>query len=1729
MSTTIDNKVVEMRFDNKHFESNVSTTLSSLEKLKQSLNLSGATKGLEGVQAAAKNVDMSGLGNAVETVRTRFSALQVMAVTTLANITNSAVNTGKRMISALTIDPIKTGFQEYETQMGAIQTILANTKHEGTNLKDVNGALDELNTYADKTIYNFTEMTRNIGTFTAAGVKLDTSVSSIKGIANLAAISGSTSQQASTAMYQLSQALAAGRVSLMDWNSVVNAGMGGKVFQDALKRTAENQGKNVDEMIKKYGSFRESLTKGEWLTAEVLTETLTQLSGAYSEADLIAQGYTKKQAKEILELANTAVDAATEVKTATQLFDTLKESAQSGWAQTWRILVGDFEEAKKLLTGISESVGGMIGKMSEARNNLLQGWKDMGGRQVLIDGLYNVFQGLLSILKPIGEAFREVFPPMTAKQLLKFTEGFKKLTESFKISDGAADKLKRTFKGIFSIFDIFGKVLSAVAKGIGSLFTSGGVSGVLELILSVTAAIGDIFTAINNGFSGKGLSGMFTGISEVISGLVHGLTGFGDAVSGIGKVVSDVVGGIVDAFKTAFTWITDNVSMGDVFAGLAGGGIFMAGKKLSGLFENLSGLMDKGLLGLIFGGGDKDNDVVKFRDVLGSVKETLGAFTSGIKIGSLVAIAGAIAILSGALKNISTLNVTDIMKSLTAIGIMFAMLTTSFKSITKSLDLFGGKGTIKAGIALMMMAKAIDILADAMKEMSGLSFGEIVKGLVGIGGGMAALALGLKAINGVKIKVTTILAIGALASALKTIGETLIDLSAMSWGEIGRGITAMAGSLAVFIGAIKILEKAGGFKSLVGSVSLVIAAKSLGDIADALSELGGLTWDEIGRGLTAMGGALTELSVITGLLGKLAGFSGLLGAMTIATAANALGDIASALGEMGMLSWREIGRGLTAMGGALTELAVITGLLGKLAGVSGLVGAVALVVTVQALGDIADAFQKFVGLTWDEIKMGLVGMGGALAEVGIITGLLGKLAGFSGLLGAGSILIVVQSLGDIADALKKFGSMTWDEIKRGLTGMGLALTEVAVITGTLGALAGLSSLVGAGSILLAVQGLGDIADALKKFGEMSWDEIGRGLTAMGAALGEIALGGVLNTFSIIGSMSISKVAEPLGILADSVKKWSGVKVPEHLGFQLMALADGVTAFTFGGFGASAIAEVAAPLGVMAGSVKKWADVIVPENLGSQLESLAKGVKKFTFGGMGASAISEVAAPLGTLAGSVKKWTGVAIPDTLGTQLESLADGVKSFSWAFMGAWSIDTLAGPLGTLASSVKKWNGVTIPENLGDQLDKLASGVKSFSWAFMGSWSISSLAGPLGKLASSVKKWSGVKVPKGLGGQLKSLANAVKSFSGISDINSATKGLSSIAGSITKLSNVKIKTIASGLNSFSDSLTKLGSASGSISGLGSALTSNIVKPLNNLGPKVKGAGTKIVSSLASGIKSSSAVKTAANNIVNTASKSVDSKSSNFKNAGVKLVSSLAKGIESKKSSVKNASISGVKSGLTAVKGYRDDFRSAGASIAQGLANGMNSMKREIANAADEMARSAEKATKARLQINSPSKRFIPIGAGIPEGLIVGMTSLGGAIKRAAISMGNGAVDNTKKAISRIADVVGSDVDTQPTIRPVLDLSDVRSGAGAINGMFGMTPSIDVLSNIGAVSSMMNSRIQNGGNGDVISAINKLGKTLGNIGGNTYNVNGVTYDDGTNVSNAVQELVRAARVGRRA
>ena len=360
MSTTIDHKVVEMRFDNKHFEQHARESMSTLDKLKAKLNFKDSSKSLQNLNSSANKVNMNGLTSALDSCHSRFSALEVMGVTALANITNSAVNAGKRIISSLTIDPIKTGFNEYELKMDSIKTILAST---GESIEKVNEYLNELNEYSDQTIYSFADMTQNIGKFTNAGVKLEDAVMAIKGISNEAAVSGANANEASRAMYNFAQALSAGYVKLIDWKSIENANMATVEFKQQLIESALAIGtltEASDGMYETIGgtvisatkNFNESL-QDQWMTTDVLVDTL------------------KKYADNSTDIGKKAFAAAQDVTKFSQVLDILKETAQSGWARTWEIIFGNIEQAKAVFTPLTNFFSKIIDSMSDFRNAIL--------------------------------------------------------------------------------------------------------------------------------------------------------------------------------------------------------------------------------------------------------------------------------------------------------------------------------------------------------------------------------------------------------------------------------------------------------------------------------------------------------------------------------------------------------------------------------------------------------------------------------------------------------------------------------------------------------------------------------------------------------------------------------------------------------------------------------------------------------------------------------------------------------------------------------------------------------------------------------------------------------------------------------------------------------------------------------------------------------------------------------------------------------------------------------------------------------------------------------------------------------------------------------------------------------------------------------------------------------------------------------------------------------------
>ena len=868
MSKEVDERIVSMEFDNKNFEANVRESMSTIEKLKSALKFKGAEKGLQAVEKASNKVNFSGLNSAVDQIGVRFSAMQVVATTALANITNAAVNAGKQLVNSLTVQPITSGFQEYETQIGSIQTILSNTRWQNTSLEQVNSALDQLNDYADQTIYNFTEMTRNIGTFTAAGVGLDQSVSAIKGIANLAAVSGSSSQQASTAMYQLSQALAAGRVSLMDWNSVVNAGMGGKVFQDALIRTSEIMGTGAKQAIETYGTFRESLTKGQWLTTDVLTETLKQISGAYTEAELVSQGYTQEQAAEIVALADDATNAATKVRTFTQLMDTTMEALGSGWTNTWEILIGDFDEATEFWSGISSVINDAVGRSADARNQMLQQWVDMGGRQNILDGLVAALDGLNNIVTPIKEAFSEIFPPVTAQTLLDISTGFENLMVKFRdFSAGAAPVVKDVFTAIFSVLKSIGSIIGSVASGIGEFFgvisSSGGdigriisqlagfVTGAANAVTESGALTG-VLTVLGNAFGNV--------LNAITSLLTGGVDKLGSMFSGVGDILSGAAGIIVDAVHNISSGIGDilgTADFGSIIDVFNSGMLATLITSVKGWFDSLTGGVEESTGGLI----DSIKDMVggvseNVTGVLDSVRGSLETWQTNIKTDILLKIAVAVVALVAAITVLASIDPDRLTDALGALTVLFTELIgamTLFTKLNTNMEQLTGVATMIA------MAVAIAVLAGVMKSLSDLNADQIENGMVAIAGLATVMVAVSKALSdGGNISEGAVQLI-LMAAAIKVLASAVIDMAALDWESIAKGLV----SVGVLMGEVSIFSnnvKAEGIGKV--SVAMVLMAAAMKILASAVYDFGTMDIGTIVTGLSTIGASMAIFAVL---------------------------------------------------------------------------------------------------------------------------------------------------------------------------------------------------------------------------------------------------------------------------------------------------------------------------------------------------------------------------------------------------------------------------------------------------------------------------------------------------------------------------------------------------------------------------------------------------------------------------------------------------------------------------------------------------------------------------------------------------------------------------------------------------------------------------------------------------------------------------------------------------
>ena len=1279
MSTTVDSRVVEMRFDNKQFESNVQTSMSTIDKLKQKLNLSGAAKGLDNLDKASKNVDMNGLSRGVESVTAKFSALQVMGMTALANITNSAVNLGKRMVSALTTTPITDGLKEYELQINSVQTIMANT---GENVKTVNAALDELNNYADLTIYNFAEMTQNAGTFTAALGKgsLDKAMISIKGIGNWAAYAGANASDMSRATFQLGQALAQGSVRLQDWMSIEHtSGMAGQNFQNAFKETAKSVGIDVDSLIEKNGSFRESLKEG-WLSTDVFMKTMEKFANDKS-----------------------MTDAATKVKTFSQLIGTVGEALGTGWATTWRIIIGDFEEAKSLWTGVNDVISGFINKMSDARNNLLEsalgkgftslsdkimkivepvkktsetikksvdtvsklgnvvdkvilgkfgngedrfkaltkagqnyyrvqnkvnetlgnsfrytkkqiasqdkilgiknkvttktkeesketdnltraqkmqilnltqlseaqlkskGYTDkqiasinelketakklgipidefilnidkLNGRLLLINSFKNIGQSIVKVFKAIGDGWQEVIDPMSADDLFNIIAAFHKFTRSLIMTDETADKLKRTFKGVFALLDI----ITTITGG-GLKLTLKGISAVLNIfglsLLDVTAIAGDFIISIRDFlFSNNLITSSFKVLASGVKMVVSLFEKLIDTISELPQVqkffkeienidLTEVGNNILEGLKNG---LKDGVHTIPSILIEIGKGILDAIKGILGIHSPSTKMYEIGLnviQGLVNGIKDGLGKIIDISKIIASklyetvndvdwnkvfvVASTIGLGLVVKRIGDILdkfaspfeGLGSVLESASGVIEA-STKNVQRILKNTSKV----------IKSFSKVLN---AKAWQMKASALKDMAISIAILAAAVYVLAQLDVAQLAKGVVVIGL-LAVILVGLavamnkfasseialeKSNRGFSVKglKTSLISIGI---AILLIATTAKMLGGMNPDEMKQGFIGLAGVVA----AIAVVFAAFG---------TFVKGKSAQNI------------DKAGKMIKKMATAMLLMAIVVKLVGMLSPEEmkkGVAFAVCFVAFVAALTKITSIGGK----SVDKLGGMMIKMAFAMTLMVGVVKLAGHLSAEEMLKGAAFAAAFVLFVYGIKKAVSADRGTGMTKLSALLLSVSFAMTLMMGVVKLAGQLSAsemLKGVVFAGAFVLFVKAL---VNSVKMDSGSSIAKVSGLLLSMSvsmLLMVGVMKLVGMLSAseiIKGTAAVVAFGALMIAM------IKAVKTAGPGAGKVAGT-LTAMAVAIGIMA--GVSALLSMVDIASLVKGLTAVGLLS----------------------------------------------------------------------------------------------------------------------------------------------------------------------------------------------------------------------------------------------------------------------------------------------------------------------------------------------------------------------------------------------------------------------------------------------------------------------------------------------------------------------------------------------------------------------------------------------------------------------
>lgn len=1452
MAETVDNKVVRVQFDNQQFERGVRQTTLSLQNLKQSLKMEDSSKSIEKVTSALKNINLDGLNSALDSIKNRFSVTGMVALNILSSIASRAVFAGQQLVSSFTMTPLIDGLREYELQLQSLQTIYANVSPKGYSLDDVNASLDELNTYADKTIYKFGEMTRNIGTFTAAGVDLKEATKAIQGLSNLSAMTGATAEQSARGLYQVSQALSTGFFRQIDWMSMDNANMSNAQFKDMLVQIADKRNNNAaTNAIKSKGSFRDSLEK-QWLTKDVFLEASNILGEVVDSEEayqnlmkkIIDSGYTEAQAKQFANMAKMAYESATKIKSFTQLVDTLKESLGTGWADIWRTVIGDLSEAKELWTGVYEKINPFIDASSKARLELAKTWKEMGGRTEVINGISNFFDNFVSIAKAVHQAWVDVFPPITAETLYNLSVRFRELSENLKPTEETLSRIGRIAKGLFSILDMGRKTIVGVAKAFAALFHID-----LGAPLELLAKIGDFFTDLNSKYStltfdviSEKIKDWKNSIKEGIDSLVNGIkdlfgkirdkiedaAGFKpesilDAITAVFVTVIKALPGLITNFRGTIMnifgllgdlkdWIKDHISLDEVMSGISTAGLVVMAKSLIGVaktikefFDNLPFVGTGGKGGDSGSGGGPGDIIGNISNLLNGLTESVKNMTSTIKISQLIIISTSVLMIAKAIDMLAKIDQDKLMGSFATVTAILAVLGKVMSVMSKFAHEFTLGNSLSVSMVVIAFTHSINTISKAIKRLSDLDQSKMMGSATTLAilmGVMVKVMKGLAEVKGLDAAKVS-LALIAMSHAMNIISKTVKTFSALDPKDLTKGVIGVAAMLTALGIAMRIIDET---KISVGtSVALLAMAAAVKVLQNSVISFSEMEPAKLVQGILGIAGAMGVLVLALRAMptAKVSVFNSL--SMLILAFTSDV--IANAIVKLSQIDWQAGANGLKMLAIALTEMVLVIKAMTELD--SGFLENMGAVIAITALSldlfIIAEAIKKVSEINVDSALPALGVLAGAMVILGGIVTAMGYLNPGGAILASIALTITTNALIPLAQAFTTLSSISSDGVENALRALSTSLVVLAGITTFLGMLPMGAGLLGSIALSFISLSLIPISIAFQTLSNIADKDLDKGIKTIISTIGVLAgissFIGLLGPLPMFGAITLTILSGTLIPMSAAFKEISSIPPDDMLtGIANMLVAVG------------SLAAISVPLAIVAPLL-----------------------------GISGAALAVISGPLVGISRALADFADVGKRGEQGAEnirksLEAIAVGSLLNTLSGFGADALAKIAPVIGDLADGVSKWSKVKINSSLEDGLKALGNGLSYLSFDDWGADVVNKVHENIGLLADSVAKWSDVELNPSLEASLGALGRGLAGLNfdmlGAASVVISADSIGTLAGSIAKWNGVEIPdTLGVGLSVLAEGLNSFGL----LDIFSSMSVENITGPLSELPDAIK------------------------------------------------------------------------------------------------------------------------------------------------------------------------------------------------------------------------------------------------------------------------------------------------------